>query len=59
MCLNCGCGDYWDKRGNETNITMQDVEQAAQGERMSVEDAAREMINGLNQAIKQLKARKK
>lgn len=59
MCLNCGCGDYWDKRGTATNITMVEVEQAAQGERMSVEDSAKEIINGLNQALKQLQKKKK
>ena len=37
MCLNCGCGDYQDKRGTDTNITMDDVEKAAEGEGMSVE----------------------
>lgn len=59
MCLNCGCGEYWDKRGNSTNITMNDVETAAKGERMTVEDTAREMINGLGAALKQLTRRKK
>ena len=59
MCLNCGCGDYWDKRGKDSNIAMQDVERAAQGEGMSVEDAAREMVSGLNNALKQLKSKKK
>ena len=32
MCLNCGCGEYWDKRGKATNLTMEEVEQAAKGE---------------------------
>lgn len=59
MCLNCGCGEYWDKRGNSTNITMNDVETAAKGERMTVEDTAKEMINGLNGALKQLRSRKR
>ncbi len=59
MCLNCGCGEYRDKRGKTTNLTMEDVEKAASGEGMSVEDAAKEMVNGLNEALKQLKGRKK
>ena len=59
MCLNCGCGDYWDKRGNATNLTMEEVEKAAQGERMSVEDTAKEIISGLNGALKQLQKKKK
>jgi len=59
MCLNCGCGEYWDKRGNTTNITMDDIDKAAQGEGMKVEDAAKEMINGLGAALKQLRSRRK
>lgn len=59
MCLNCGCGEYWDKRGNSTNLTMNDVETAAKGEKMTVEDTAREMVNGLNGALKQLRSRKR
>ena len=59
MCLNCGCGEYSDKRGNSTNITMVEVEQAANGERMSLEDTTKEMINGLNQALKQIQRDKK
>ena len=59
MCLNCGCGEYWDKRGKATNLTMEEVEQAAKGEGASVEDASKEIINGLNQAMKRLKSRRK
>jgi len=59
MCLNCGCGEYWDKRGNAANITMDDVDNATKGEGMKVEDATREMINGLGAALKQLRSRKK
>ena len=58
MCLNCGCGDYRDKRGNATNITMEDVEKAAAGERMSVEDTVKELVNGLNQSLKQLRSKR-
>ncbi len=47
MCLNCGCGDYDDKRGNETNITVDDIRKAAEGEGMSVKDTINEMIDGL------------
>ena len=59
MCLNCGCGEYWDKKGNQTNITMDDVEKAAKGEGMSVKDAAQEMIRGLQEALKQAPPKKK
>lgn len=52
MCPNCGFGDHWDKRDKATNITMDDVERAAKGEGMTVEDTAKEMISGLNIALK-------
>ena len=54
MCLNCGCGDYRDKRGNETNLTMEDVEKAADGEGMSVDDTVKEMMDALPKALDQL-----
>lgn len=59
MCLNCGCGDYRDKRGNATNITMEDVEKAAEGEGMSVEDSVNEMVKGLNEAVKELQSKRR
>jgi hypothetical protein len=59
MCLNCGCGEYWDRKEHQTNITMEDVEKAAKGEGMSVQDTAKEMIRGLQDAMKQTPPKKK
>ncbi|MBM3926679.1 MAG: hypothetical protein FJ320_12015 [SAR202 cluster bacterium] len=50
MCLNCGCGKYDDDHGKSHNITTQDIEQAAEGEGMSVQETANEMIKGLEAA---------
>jgi hypothetical protein len=50
MCLNCGCGKYDDDHGKDTNITMQDIERAAEGEGMSPQETANEMIKGLESA---------
>jgi hypothetical protein len=58
MCLNCGCGDYWDKRDHETNITMGDVEKAAKGEGTSVEETVKEMTRSLQEALKQVQKKK-
>ena len=55
MCLNCGCGDYWDKRGNEANLTMEDVGKAADGEGMSEDDTVKEMIDALLGALAQVR----
>jgi hypothetical protein len=58
MCLNCGCGDYWEKRDHETNITMGEVEKAAQGEGMSIEETVKEMTHSLQEALKQSQKKK-
>lgn len=58
MCLNCGCGQYRDKQGKDTNITMDDVEKAAKGEGMSVEDTVKEMTRGMQEALKQMPKKK-
>ena len=59
MCLNCGCGDYNDKRGKATNITMDDLERAAKGEGMSIEETVDEMTHSMQNALKQMKGKKK
>ena len=58
MCLNCVCGDYDDKRGEDANITMSDVQQAAEANGMSVEDTVKEMISGLQASLKDLQKKK-
>lgn len=30
MCISCGCGDAYNTHGDQRNITMQDLDQAAQ-----------------------------
>ena len=56
MCLNCGCGDYDDKRGNETNITMEDVKNASEGEEMLVKETINEMLEALTVVLEDLEA---
>ncbi|MBI4788800.1 MAG: hypothetical protein HY782_17345 [Chloroflexi bacterium] len=58
MCLNCGCGDYDDRRGEDANITMADVEQAAEANGMSVLDTVQEMIGSLQVQLKELQKKK-
>jgi len=38
MCLNCGCGEY-DKRHKPTDLTMEDLEMAAKGQKMGIRQA--------------------
>lgn len=59
MCLNCGCGQYWNDMGLPDNITMQKVEKAAKANGMTLEDAIKELLRSLPEAEKQAKDKKK
>ncbi|CAN5437443.1 hypothetical protein BH20CHL6_BH20CHL6_13620 [soil metagenome] len=37
MCMNCGCMQPDDKHGDEANITMQDLQRAAQANDMDIQ----------------------
>lgn len=39
MCMNCGCGES-DKRHHPTDITREDVQRAADGGGMTLDEAA-------------------
>ncbi len=39
MCMNCGCGEL-NERHKETDITLDDMQAAASGHDMDVEQAA-------------------
>ncbi len=47
MCLNCGCGEP-DARHQPTDITREDLQRAADGSGMSMEDAARNVRTSLD-----------
>lgn len=46
MCLNCGCGEP-DTRHQPTDITRQDVEQAAEGSGATVDEAVANLTASL------------
>lgn len=48
MCLNCGCGEP-DKRHQPTDITREDFRRAADGSRISVDQAGKNMTASLAQ----------
>ncbi len=48
MCMNCGCGEL-DKRHQPTDITREDVQHAADGGGISVEEAARNLATSSEQ----------
>jgi hypothetical protein len=50
MCLDCGCGKPNDKHGDDRHITMDDLRAAAQASEISVDEAARNISDGVKQA---------
>jgi hypothetical protein len=50
MCLDCGCGEPNERHGDERHITLDDVRAAAEASEISVEEAARNISEGLGQA---------
>jgi hypothetical protein len=47
MCLSCGCGEPNESHGDPRNITMQKLEEAAQAGNITPEQAAQNIVEGL------------
>ena len=47
MCLSCGCGQPNDKHGNPNNITMDDLQKAAQAANENIQDAAKNIADSV------------
>ena len=50
MCLDCGCGEANERHGDDRHITMDDVKAAAEASEISVDEAARNIADGVRQA---------
>lgn len=50
MCLDCGCGEPNDRHGDDRHITLDDVRAAAEASEISLEEAKRNITEGLRQA---------
>jgi hypothetical protein len=50
MCLDCGCGEPNERHGDDRHITMDDVKAAAEASEISVDQAARNIADGVRQA---------
>lgn len=50
MCLDCGCGEPNERHGDDRHITMDDVKAAAQASEISVEEAGKNIAEGLRKA---------
>ncbi|HEX3507607.1 MAG TPA: hypothetical protein VHW94_04390 [Candidatus Dormibacteraeota bacterium] len=51
MCLNCGCGEY-DERHKPSDITMEDIAKAAEGQGMDMKETLANMQESLQGAAK-------
>jgi hypothetical protein len=51
MCLNCGCGEY-DERHKPSDITMEDISKAAEGQGMDMKETLANMQESLQGAAK-------
>jgi len=49
MCLNCGCGEP-EERHHPTDITLDDVRQAASGSDMPLEETIQNLQSSLSEA---------
>jgi hypothetical protein len=47
MCLSCGCGEPNNKHDNKNNITMDDLQKAAQAANESIQDAAKNIADSV------------
>jgi hypothetical protein len=50
MCLDCGCGELNESHGDSRHITMDSIRSAAQASEISVDEAIKNMSDGLKKA---------
>ncbi len=52
MCISCGCGQPNNDHGNSKLITMDELKQAADAAKMSVDDAAKNIAESVGLSCK-------
>ena len=50
MCLDCGCGELNESHGDSRHITMDSIRSASQASEISVDEAIKNVSDGLRQA---------
>lgn len=50
MCLDCGCGKPNDQHGDDRHITMKHVEDAAKASEITVDEAIKNINEGMQMA---------
>jgi hypothetical protein len=53
MCVSCGCGKLYDNHGDQRNITMQDLDQAAEAAGTTREQVSQNINQGCMTAASQ------
>ncbi len=51
MCMNCGCMEPNDKHGNQANITLDEMREAAQANGQDLDEAMDNMERTYHQAV--------
>ena len=49
MCLDCGCGELNESHGDSRHITMDSIRSAAQASEISIDEAIKNVSDGLRQ----------
>jgi hypothetical protein len=50
MCLDCGCGEPNEDHGDSRHITMNQVEEAAKASEISLDEAVKNITEGMRMA---------
>ena len=50
MCLDCGCGELNEDHGDSRHLTLDSIRSAAQASEISVDEAMKNIADGLRQA---------
>jgi hypothetical protein len=50
MCLDCGCGELNENHGDSRHITLETVQAAADASEISLDEAMKNIEDGLEQA---------
>ena len=50
MCLDCGCGELNERHGDARHITMDTIRAAADASEISVDEAMKNISDGLQEA---------
>ncbi|MBI2911595.1 MAG: hypothetical protein HYY05_05590 [Chloroflexi bacterium] len=51
MCASCGCGEIYDTHGDDRNITMDHLEEAAMAAGITVEEVVEHLQAGAMHAV--------